>query len=210
MKPILLVLVAVAQVTTGFAAEAPPSRESVPPDIARLVPKGWVSTQSVKGDLNGDGMVDLVAILLRGDLADGNPVEQAGDRGLLVLFADSAGGYRFQDLAVEALPCAACLGDIDGDPKAPVFELAVAEGRLTVGWRRDSPEISEVELIIGYDRERGVLRLLGDQTDAIGRLSDGSSRLIRDYITGTMTRNGQESSFPPRFIPLTEVSAEDY
>jgi hypothetical protein len=116
----------------------------------------------------------------------------------------------FPGIRPAALPCAACLGDLGGNPEGPVFALVIGDQKLDVGWRRVTREITEVKLIIGYDRESGVIRLLGDETLTTDPLSGKSSRLIRDYDTGTMTSDGRESSFPPRFIPLIEVSAEDY
>jgi len=162
MRSILGVLIATTFLASVQGAQAPLQQAWPSSDIERFVPIGWVSTQSVLGDLNGDGVADAASVLLRNEAVNGNPVEQAGSRGLLVLFASPVGGYRFQDFAPEALPCASCLGDREGDPQAPVFELTIADGRLTVGWRRDAGVSTEVKLVIGYDPERGMLRLLGD------------------------------------------------
>jgi hypothetical protein len=117
--------------------------------IDRLVPAGWGPTQSVQGDLNGDGMADLVAVLMRDDSPNGSTVEQEGSQGLLVLFADPSGGYRYQDFAPEALPCATCLGALGGNPNAALLALAVADQKLTVGWREGSRGSIEVKLIVG-------------------------------------------------------------
>ena len=55
MKATTLFLVAAAQISAAIGAEAPLQGTLNPPDIARFAPMGWVSTQSVQGDLNGDG-----------------------------------------------------------------------------------------------------------------------------------------------------------
>jgi hypothetical protein len=191
-------------------SESRPEDPTTDPDVTRLVPVGWSMTQSVPGDLNGDGAEDLAAVVLRGESADGNPAEEEGARGLLVLFADPEGGYRIQEFAPAALPCAYCLGALGGAPDAPAFALAIEDGKLSVGWLRGSREMVEVRLTIVYDAERGALRLAGDEMVTSDRLSGASSRLVRDYVTGTETGEGGVTSRPPRFVPLTEVSGDDY
>ncbi len=174
------------------------------------MPVGWSMTQSVLGDLNDDGAEDLAAVVLRGESADGNPAEEEGARGLLVLFADPEGGYRIQEFAPAALPCAYCLGALGGAPDAPAFALAIEDGKLSVGWLRGSREMVEVTLTVAYDADRGALRLAGDDMVTSDRLSGASSRLSRDYVAGTRAADGVVTKISPKFIPLTEVSADDY
>jgi hypothetical protein len=210
MKLVFLVLLAAAHVTSAFATEAPTQPAPSLPDIERFVPQGWTPTQTVEGDINGDGRADLAAVLLRDDSGNGDMAVEPSRRGLLVLFADPAGGYRYQDFAREALPCATCLGALGGPLDAPAFQLAIADQELTVGWLQGSREMTKVKLIIGYDREGREMRLLRDESVTTDRLSGRSSRLVRDYQAGTMMTDDQESRLPSKVIPLTEVSADDY
>jgi hypothetical protein len=211
MKIIVLALLLATHIVSVLAAAGPSDSAATAPDIMRYVPVGWVITQRIQGDLNGDGKMDQVAVLLRDDSVAGNPAEQPGSRGLLILFSDAAGGYRYQDFAPEALPCATCLVE---NPNTPDFNLALADQMLTISWSWHYPKTTEVKLTIGYDPERAALRLLRDETITTDRSSGQSGgqylRVVRDYVAGTMITDGQESSFSPRFIPLIEVSAEDY
>ena len=70
-------------------------------DAQAFVPKGWLLERSVEGDLNRDGMADLVIVL-----HDADPINlikpepgmetplDTNPRMLVVTFADKAGGYR--------------------------------------------------------------------------------------------------------------------
>ncbi len=196
--------------SSACTSELRPDETSTDLQAARLAPAGWSVMQTVAGDLNNDGAADLVAVVLRGESAGGNRAEEEGARGLLVLFADPEGGYRVQDFAPLALPCAYCLGALGGAPDAPTFELAIEDGELAVGWLRGSREMVEVKLIVAYDAERDALRLAGDEAVTSDRLSGASSRMSRDYVSGTQTVDGAVTKIPPQFIPLAEVSADDY
>ena len=209
--PALLGLTIALFASSACTSEMRPDEFSTDPEVNRLVPLGWSMTQSVRGDLNDDGAEDLAAVVLRGESADGNPAEEEGARGLLVLFAEpEEGGYRIQEFAPAALPCAYCLGALGGAPDAPAFALAIEDGKLSVGWLRGSREMVEVTLTIVYDADRRALRLAGVETVTSDRLSGKSSRLARDYVLGTQTADGAVTKISPKFILLAEVSGDDY
>jgi hypothetical protein len=54
------------------------------------------------------------------------------------------------------------------------------------------------------------VRLLRDAVSTVDRLTGESSRVIRDYVAGTLSADGRQSAAAPRFIPITEMSAQDY
>jgi hypothetical protein len=55
-----------------------------------------------------------------------------------------------------------------------------------------------------------MMRLLRDETVTTDRSAGKVSSLSRDYLAGVVVTDGRESNISPKFIPLIEVSAEDY
>lgn len=96
---------------------------------AGFAPKGWPVEQEVKGDLNGDGIDDLVLVLRNTDprnviTHDGmgqNPFN-SNPRILVVAFGAPAGGYS---LAAEN-------HDLIPRPESPTLEDPLGEGELTI------------------------------------------------------------------------------
>jgi hypothetical protein len=203
----LLAILPLVLLLTAYPAAA---GERTAGSIERFVPEGWEPTQSAAGDLNGDGIKDLAVVVERSDEAEGDDIRAQGSRGLLVLFGKPDGGYRFQAFAPDALPCAYCLGAMGAAPGTPAFELRIANRELSVGWIRGSRETTAVKLVIAYDAKRNQLGLLGDEVITTDRLTGKTTIQHRNYATGTLTVNGSESRLEPRFIPIIEVSAEDY
>jgi hypothetical protein len=86
--------------------------------------KGWDVLESAEGDLNGDGIADIAAILFQGDVEAAAQAENPPPAPLRVYFADKSGNVK---LAVEA-PKATCVhcGGMKGGPVP--FSLQIAKG----------------------------------------------------------------------------------
>jgi hypothetical protein len=209
VKRIIAALV-LASTLPAVAADSPPPSTGEIGAVERFVPDGWEPTQSATGDLNGDGIKDLALVLERTEESEGDNVDPQGSRGLLVLFGERGGGYRFQAFAPGALPCTYCLDTAGGPAGTPSFELSIADRELTVGWVRGSQETTSVRLVVAYDAKRNQLGLLEDETITTDHLTGKSTSRERNYATGAVTTDGSESRMEPRFIPLIEVSAEEY
>lgn len=208
MQHVLTLLPLVLLLTSVPAAAGEPAAPTG--WIERFVPSGWEPTQTAAGDLNGDGVNDLAVVVERSAEAEGDDIDAQGSRGLLVLFGTPDGGYRFQAFAPDALPCTYCLSAMGAAPGTPAFKLKVANRELTVGWTRGSRATTAVKLVIAYDAKRNQLGLLGDEVITIDPPRGKTTIQERNYATGTLAVNGSESRREPRFIPLIDVSAEDY
>jgi hypothetical protein len=96
--------------------------------------KGWTVLESAAGDLNGDGIADIAAILFQGDVAAAAQAENPPPAPLRVYFADKSGNVT---IAVEA-PKATCVhcGGMKGGPVP--FSLQIAKGVLQLTYNGGS------------------------------------------------------------------------
>jgi hypothetical protein len=182
-----------------------------PSSIEDLVPEGWTIEQTVTGDLNGDGRPDAAVVLLQ------RPAQGTGEdnveraRALLLLFADSSGGYRREALAERVLPCTTCLGMLGAYlGEASPVDVSIADGRLGIGWLRGSRESVEVSLEFGYDAAGGGFRLRRDDVIRVDRVLGRETHTVRDFVTGEVQVDGKKHKIEPKVIPIADVDFKDY
>jgi hypothetical protein len=179
--------------------------------LTALVPAGWTIEQAVTGDLNGDGRPDAVVSLRQYPTPDTREDQEGHPRALLILFADASGGYYQQTLATRLLPCATCLGMLGAyaEANSPV-NIAIAAGKLRIGWLQGSREAVEVSLVFGYDAALRSFRLLQDDVSRVDRVLGREIHTVRDLVAGKITVNGKTRLMQPRVILLTAVDYSTY
>lgn len=95
----------------GLAQAGDASFNSLPQQgtsLAAFVPKGWKVGIEVSGDLNGDGMPDIAAILI-----ENKPDNDAGDgprRAFIVLFGTDNNKFSLSGINFKLLQCKGCGG----------------------------------------------------------------------------------------------------
>lgn len=123
---------------------------------------GWKVYQQVEGDLNGDTMPDVAAILYK------ESDSESGQTQLVIYLNDGKGGYQLNTLASKAI-CVGC-GGIKAGP-GPLGELSIQKGQLHIDSSGGSREQFGDKLKWRFDKARNKFILIGETyflTDTAG------------------------------------------
>lgn len=89
------------------------------PDVKAFVPAGFLIMEQAKGDLNKDGIPDVVLVLKNKAEDRKNMDTEEIHRLLVIIFGVQGGGYTLSASSKEATLCKTC-GGVYGDPFASV------------------------------------------------------------------------------------------
>lgn len=89
------------------------------PDVKAFVPAGFLIMEQAKGDLNKDGIPDVVLVLKNKAEDRKNMDTEEIHRLLVIIFGVQGGGYTLSASSKEAILCKTC-GGVYGDPFASV------------------------------------------------------------------------------------------
>ena len=115
---------AFAEDAAEFDPVTPTPSIEVPQDIAAIIPAGYGLIEFERGDLNGDGLQDYLAVVEK-KTSDFMDVEQ---RPLLVITARKDGSFKLAARGDKVVFCSTC-GGVMGDP---FTGLEVKRNRFTV------------------------------------------------------------------------------
>ncbi len=142
------------------------------PALRDFVPTGWIVESQVSGDLNGDGMADIAAVLV-----EGKSTADDRQRGLIVLLA-AGKGYSLLGSNGKLLQCQGCGGVKDG------VNVAVKNGVLVVSQYSGSREYSVYTWRFRMDAASQRLQMIGiDEEEADGMVGKGST-VSTNLLTG--------------------------
>lgn len=183
----------------------------LPPRVDDWLPSDWWTPERVVcGRLDDDAYDDLAVVVQRGHEAPEDPKFPRGARGLFVLFGTADGRWRRGPLVPGLLPCVECSSSLSGNIAAAVVDLSITpDGLLELSWVERRRVTKAVRLAIGWDRTHRALGLYTDDITII-RPRGGRSHVHRDYRAGRMWVDGMPQAMPARFIPIDEVSADQY
>ncbi|MFZ6743614.1 hypothetical protein ACO0LC_10340 [Undibacterium sp. JH2W] len=143
------------------------------PALRDFVPPGWMIESQVSGDLNGDGVADIAAVLV-----EGKGAADDRQRGLIVLQANAGKGYSLLGSNGKLLQCQGCGGVKDG------VNVAIKNGVLVVSQYSGSREYSVYTWRFRLDAASQRLQMIGiDEEDADGMLGKGST-VSTNLLTG--------------------------
>ena len=148
---------------------------------AALVPAGWHVESRHQGDLDGDGVGDLVLVLQHAEH------EGTRDRALLVV-AHHGKVWKVLASNLGLLPCAGCAG-VKGGDAAP--GVTIERRVLTISLAGGSREWWSSVLRFRIEKRTGHLDLIG-RDDSTGDSWTGAEHdRSTDYLTGAWVRTDQ-------------------
>jgi hypothetical protein len=154
---------------------------------ADFVPRGWKlegDEGELTGDLNRDGAPDKVLRLVE-DIAVQRPdgVYNTRYRALVVLLAQTGGGFRRAAVATRLLGCTLCSGAL-GDPEGMNVSIEIKNGVLNVNQLSGAREATDLTQRFRYDAASARFTLIGQDVETYDRLEGNSESVSTNYLTG--------------------------
>jgi hypothetical protein len=172
-------------IVAGVVSPGPRSRASAVTKVTdprSLLPRPFVLEQTITGDLDKDGDLDVVVVGVDGPATLKELTPESGDGNRVLVVAQKvAGGYVAAGTGFNALLCRACGGAFWGINPAPV-DLSVAKGVLTVQQSAGSREVTT--WTHKYRIEAGRVRLIGVDITDVDRLNGATVVVSTNLLTG--------------------------
>lgn len=143
-----------------------------------FLPKGWAVEDQAGGDLNGDGVSDISAILMKGKA--GSSIREADDdpRALIVLLGHGKGEFTPAGTNDRLLQCRGCGGVKEG------VGISIRKGVIIVRQMTGSREFSDETWRFRHDPQKKRFVLIGrDMESGDGMLGTGTM-VSFNYLTG--------------------------
>lgn len=161
-----------------FAAEmSRPQGDSVN-DVPHgtYLPDGFALLQSDLGDLNGDGIADLI---LQGE-KEGESADDESDRILILAFGAKDGTFKEAARSLTIVRCKICGGMLGGG----AADIEVKKGVLDVSQMYGSREGVNYTHRFRFEPETGKFRLIGEEIAVFDRVTGATESKSINYLTG--------------------------
>lgn len=181
---------------------------SKPADFA---PKGWKVEEDVKGDLNGDGIVDHCIKLIEDKPGNTEDTMNDRSRALVVVFGRQDGGLVKAAVAGKLLQCTGCGGAFYGVSDAPA-NVKIEKGVIIVEQDHGSRWVTETTLRFRYDEQPGMFILIGYDYASRDRADGSSSSESTNYLNGkriTTVAKGKRSTTKTTTVAKDRMSIEE-
>ena len=146
--------------------------------------KGWTVEDQASGDLNGDGVSDISAILIQGKA--GGTIREADDdpRALIVLLGHDKGAFTLAGTNDRLLQCRGCGGVKEG------VGISIRKGVIIVRQMTGSREFSDETWRFRYDPRKQRFVLIGRDTESGDGMLGTGTIVSFNYLTGRkITKN---------------------
>lgn len=171
--------------------------------LADFVPKGWNVEFQVSGDLNGDGVPDIAAILIEDKL--NNDADDGPKQVLSVLLGTDNNKFALAGVNSKLLQCKGCGGVkefVDIQIKKNVVVVSQMSGSRTYTyntWRFRYDNTLQRFVLIGLDSEEGD-NVLGKKTIESSNYLTGLKTIRKGNTVSSSTINGFTSSQQAPFL----------
>jgi len=160
----------------GFPVKDLPSEGKA---LVDFVPKGWTVEDQAKGDLNGDGVADIAAVLVQGKPDGGR--SEAGDelqRAVIVLLGSDKDKFIRAGTNSKFLSCKGCGGIKEG------AGIGIKKGVLVVDQMSGSREFANETLRFRYDPGTQRFVLIGRDVETGDGARGTGTTVSSNYLTG--------------------------
>lgn len=175
-------------------------------DVDNFVPKGWSVESDINKDLNGDGKVDHVLVLLENTQTlsiKSEPVSK--NRILIILLKMRKPGFRRVGLATRLFHCTGCHG------KAAVSEgdhpqIHIAKRELIVEETWGERETVNTRLRFRHDSRSGQVLMIGEDIQIVDRTTGARRSIKSNFLTGIKSiENDQFNLNQRKFINVNKM-----
>ncbi|MDB5034540.1 MAG: hypothetical protein JWQ98_1781 [Chlorobi bacterium] len=148
-----------------------------------FVPSGWKIEEKIVGDLDRDGVGDVVLDLIQDLPAETDDHPNNRSRALLVLLHGKDGAFHRKGAAAQLLCCTLCGGTLS-DPSGAGGLVTIQKGVIVVSQMAGSREMTTTTHRFRQDPATGSFMLIGLDAVDNDRLTGDWSSVSTNYITG--------------------------
>jgi len=196
----------------SFAQDTPVSfdRESIPATATKIsdfVPNGWKIEEQIKGDVNADGVSDVLVKLIE-DKPKKEDVFVDRNRVLLIAVADGKGGFRSAAIADKLLQCTGCGGAFYGVVDAPA-NVTIEKGVIVVSQDHGSRWVSEISFRFRFDEQPQMFILIGFDYSTRDRAEASVVSESINYLTGKRIATSSKGKKTTTTVAKKRLSIEE-
>ena len=151
---------------------------------AQFAPSGWKIEQQVKGDLNGDSLVDYAIKLVEDKPeknSEGDPTERG--RALVIVLATKGGKFERAGVADKLLQCTRCGGAFYGVVESPA-NVSIDKAVVVVEQDHGSRDVTDTTYRFRFDSATQRFVLIGFDLSDVDRLTASGVTESTNYLTG--------------------------
>lgn len=173
--------------------------------LGDFVPKGWKVADQVSGDLNGDGVPDIVATLVEEKPTDDQSNDDYGlKQAFIVLLGAENGKFTLKGGNDKLLQCKGCGGVKEID------DISIRKGVIIVFQMSGSREYSSSTWRFRYDPKARRFVLIGLDTEEGDNATGEKTVESSNYLTGVKTiQKGNKTATTKGAITREAIFLED-